>query len=84
MTIENNPDALYPVAAMTIGAMPAYGVILVRPDFLTHMSQDADKPNLGRNYALTSEQARHLAQKILEAADQLDKSVPSSDGHQKH
>lgn len=58
---------LFPVAAWSIGPVPSLGLITIKFDFLTNLIQDANKPNQGRHYALTSSQAQELIQKIQSA-----------------
>lgn len=63
---------LFPVAQLTIATVPKLGVVIIRPDFLTHMTQQPEQAQQGRSYALTPVQARYLAEQILAAVAKLE------------
>lgn len=69
---QNNETPLFPVAKLTIGPVPRLGIIVIRPDFLTNLSQTPEQCQPGRTYALTAEQARYLVQKIQQALHALE------------
>ena len=83
MTVKDDIP-LFPVAEITIGPVVSLGLIVIRPDFLSHLSQQPEEATHGRSYALTPVQALFLVQKILSALDVLEKSPLSSDGNQQH
>lgn len=72
---------LFPVAQLTIAKVPRLGVVIIRPDFLTHMTQQPGQSQPGRTYALTPVQARYLAEQILAALAKLESGPgPGSTG----
>lgn len=67
-----NEIPLFPVASITTGIVQAYGVVLMKLDFLTHAMQIPAEAQPGRTYALTPTQARALVQQIETALHQLE------------
>lgn len=65
MTDEINS---FPVTGWEIRTVPAYEIILLNLSFLSSPMQNFDKPNPGRNYALTLPQ-------VAELRDALDRSL---------
>lgn len=84
--MNSKPDIpVFPIAALTIGPVPALGLIIIRPDFLSHQGQKPEEATLGRSYALTPVQALDLIQRTQKALDHLSKTpsqVPP--GQSKH
>ncbi|GAB3099807.1 hypothetical protein G8770_03665 [Aestuariicella hydrocarbonica] len=71
---------LFPISDWTIGAVDNYGIIAMRLGFISNPSQTLSKSDTGRMYGLTVGQARQLAQKILDAANHLEKNGHSPVG----
>jgi len=75
---------LFPVAQLTVGPVPRLGLIVIRPDYLTHQMQGPEEYHHGRTYALTPEQARYLAEKTLQALAMLESAAPPDGGASRH
>lgn len=76
MKEDNIP--LFPVAELTVGPVPAYGIVVIRPDFLTHMTQRPEQAQQGRTYALTPTQARFLVSRLQKALATLENVAPQA------
>lgn len=63
---------IFPVASITTGIVPAYGVVLMKLDYLANSMQSPEEANPGRNYALTPVQAQTLVQQIQSALQKLE------------
>lgn len=75
---------LFPVAAITVGPVAAYGIITIRLDFLTHLTQRPEEAQTGRHYALTPDQARYLAERISSALRLLETGATPGSGFPQH
>lgn len=82
--MSKDQTPLYPVAELTVGPVPRLGAVVIRPDFLTHATQQPSEAQRGRTYALTAVQARYLAEQILLALATLETAAPPDGGVPKH
>ena len=75
--------AVNPVAKITVGPVPKFGLVVMRPDFLESMT---DKTvHVGRSYALMPSQALQLANELMKALGALKPQEPPPEGEvQKH
>ena len=76
--------ALSPVAGWEIGAIPAYGALMLRLDYLTHATQQPDEAQKSPTFLIHTAQARELAQRILAACEKLESGPPPGTGLPKH
>lgn len=67
---------LFRVATLTIGPVQALGLVVIRPDFLTHPMESPEQARTGRTYVLTPVQARDLVQRTLQALATLENGPP--------
>jgi hypothetical protein len=66
-------DPLSPVLAITSGALPDVGVVLVRFDFLAHVGEPAlEEVHAGKNFVLTPVQVRHLVERLQRSLTHLE------------
>lgn len=77
--MKNEEIPIFPVTELTVGPVPRMGLIMIRPDYLTHPMQAIEQSQIGRTYALTPSQAHVLVQQIQKALAQLE-SAPTPDG----
>ncbi|MBN50054.1 MAG: hypothetical protein CMN85_10970 [Spongiibacteraceae bacterium] len=75
---------IFPVAQTTTRMIEDEGLILLKFDFLASPMQSPDRPNPGRNYALTRTQAESLIQQIQRALQKLGSASPPNNGDPKH
>ena len=80
--MENEETA--PVAGWEIRAVPAYGALMLRLDYLTHAMQAPSESHRSPNYLIHAAQARELAQRILAACDKLESGPPPGTGLPTH
>ncbi len=66
---------LFPVAAMTVGPVLSMGIVVMRPDFLSHSMQDSHQPTQGRTYAMTPPQAVALIDQLQRALAKLESTA---------
>lgn len=81
---ENEEQPLAPVTGWEINGIPAYGVLTLRLDYLTHATQQAGEAHQTPCFALHAAQARELAQRILARCDQLESGLHPGSGLPKH
>ncbi len=79
---ENIP--IFPIAEWKIKAIAQHGIVVFRPDFLTHPMQSLDEVQTGRFYGLTPAQCRALINDISKALDELETSSFEVPKHQQH
>ena len=72
---------LFPVAALTVGPVPRMGIVVIRPDFLTTLMQSPAEAQLGRTYALTTQQAHYLVEQIQKSLAILETASPPDGVH---
>ncbi len=82
--MEDEEIPLYPVAATTIGPVPRLGLVVMRPDFLTHAMQTPEQAQRGRTYALSPAIARYVAEQLLSAVAKLESAAPPDGGGPTH
>lgn len=81
----NNDDIpVFPVAAITIGAVPHLGGIIFRPDFLVTMMDKPQDAQTGRTYVLSPAQARYVIEQILSALVTLENASSPDGGSHRH
>ena len=77
--MKQNDIPVFPVAAMTIAPVPRMGMIIIRPDFLSNLTQPPQEAQTGRTYALTPVQAQYVVEQIQRALATL-ASAETPDG----
>lgn len=79
-----NELVLFPVTGWEIAAIPAHGLLFIRPAFLTHPLQKPDEADPGRRYLLTTDQARQMRDAIDRILHQLESGGPQGSRVPKH
>ena len=75
---------VFPVATITIGPVAALKMVIIRLDFLSHMTQQPSEAQPGRKYALTATQCRHVILQTQKALAILESAAPSPSGSPLH
>ena len=75
---------LFPVAGLTVGPVHAHGIVVIRPDFLSNLTQRPEEAHQGRTYALTPPQARYVVEQIQKALAALESGPLPGAGLPKH
>lgn len=81
---QTDETPIFPVAPLTVGPIPRLDIIVIRPDFLTHMTQTPEEAQQGRTYALTPKQGQELIQQIQRALHVLETSGSKGSAYPKH
>lgn len=81
---ESNDLALCPVVGGAVAPIAAVGGVVIRLDFLTHAMQAPSEAHRGRNYLLTSTEARKLAAQIVAACEELESGAPPTGTGPRH
>lgn len=78
--MQTDDTPIFPVAAITIGPVPRMGLIVIRPDFLSNLTQRPEESQTGRTYALTPLQAQYVVEQIQQALVTLSSASPPDGG----
>ncbi|MCB5186771.1 hypothetical protein LG200_01985 [Methylobacillus caricis] len=69
---EDEQIPLFPLVTFTATALPDYGVIVFRPDYLSRMGQKPEEATRGQSFALSPELVRNLIAELQKSLDLLE------------
>ena len=80
----NEETPIFPIASWEAGAVPALGVFIFRPHFLSSPMQPVEQAKPSRHYALTAAQLRALILEMQKALPKLESGAAPAPGIPRH